>query len=52
MTCNMVLTAIAEINYQVLHNNVEAWAVTLYISRVFDRVWHSGLFPKLQGYRI
>ena len=34
------------------HRSGTTWAVALDISKVFDRVWHSGLLHKLRSHRV
>lgn len=48
----LMLTAITEFVSQVLYNKGITWAVALDISKVFNRVWHTGLTHKLKWYSV
>ena len=47
-----LLTVLTERLYRALNRCGEAKAVTLDISKAFDRVWHGGLLHKLKSYGI
>lgn len=51
-TTSQFISIITEFLYQTLDKDDEVWAVTLDISRLFDRVWHTGLLCKLKSYSV